>query len=225
MATAYQVKKKAIGGYSVTYDCPHCSAGLTSSLQEAGTSQPCPTCGQQFVVPGKAEREQLRAKQQLEEHEKQLRQEQAAKERERAAQAKRVAQEEAAKQKEIDKREELKEAWRAYEQGQQELLVARRRLVLQDGDNQRQSFTLQVVLLLLAINAVLSAVFAVIAAMTVIGIPIAIGLTVNFVLSMGIYFVLSMLNNLTHSTNEAVAHLRYHSSMLCEKPDATKGGE
>jgi hypothetical protein len=35
-------------------------------LEEAGTTQPCPDCNIHFVVPGKAERDQLRAKQETE---------------------------------------------------------------------------------------------------------------------------------------------------------------
>jgi hypothetical protein len=66
MATTYQIKKKAIGGYAVAYDCPHCDTSLTSSLNEAGTSQPCPTCTRPFVVPGKVELDKLKDRQALE---------------------------------------------------------------------------------------------------------------------------------------------------------------
>jgi hypothetical protein len=66
MPASYQVKKKVTGGYSVGYACPHCSTALVSSLDEAGTSQACPNCNKGFVVPGKAEREEIKAKQELE---------------------------------------------------------------------------------------------------------------------------------------------------------------
>ena len=58
----YQVKKRATGGFSVSYDCPHCAAALISPLTDAGTSKPCATCKKPLVVPGKANLERLKAK-------------------------------------------------------------------------------------------------------------------------------------------------------------------
>jgi hypothetical protein len=62
MSTVTYRVKKAIGGYAVSYDCPHCATAITSSLNEAGTSRPCPACTKPLLVPGKANLDRLRAK-------------------------------------------------------------------------------------------------------------------------------------------------------------------
>jgi hypothetical protein len=105
MPATYQIKKKAIGGYSVSYECPHCATALVSKLDEAGTSQPCPNCNAPFVVPGKTERDQLRARQEAEQRAKaasklQIEQEKARqKQIAEAAARKEQAEEEALEQK------------------------------------------------------------------------------------------------------------------------------
>lgn len=105
MAGTYQLKKKAIGGYVVTYDCPNCAAGLTSPLDEAGSSQNCPTCNMPFVVPGKAECDQLRAK--IEQERKTRAEAKLQQERELAKQRK-IAEEEARRQQAEQQAQEQK---------------------------------------------------------------------------------------------------------------------
>src|SRR5213592_3229596 len=45
----------------VAFNCPRCAAPLESPLEEAGSQFPCPTCGQDFTVPGIEELKRLRA--------------------------------------------------------------------------------------------------------------------------------------------------------------------
>ena len=59
MTSDYEIKKGLIGGFTVTYQCPQCSAGLKSSLDKAGEQDACPDCGAQFDVPGVAERNRI----------------------------------------------------------------------------------------------------------------------------------------------------------------------
>ena len=61
MSIDYQIKKGVLGGYKIKYDCPGCSTGLNSSLDEAGGTESCPECGVQFVVPGATERDSIRS--------------------------------------------------------------------------------------------------------------------------------------------------------------------
>jgi hypothetical protein len=104
MSTAtYHVKKRAIGGYSVSYECPHCNAALTSNLTEAGTSQPCPTSAQPFLVPGKKELDQLRR-----EKEQRLLQQQKEKQEQETARAEQRQQLEA-EQAELEARQKAEE--------------------------------------------------------------------------------------------------------------------
>jgi uncharacterized Zn finger protein (UPF0148 family) len=49
------IKKRLLGGYSVSYSCPQCETALVSKDDEAGKQETCPECGAQFVVPGKQE--------------------------------------------------------------------------------------------------------------------------------------------------------------------------
>jgi Zn-finger nucleic acid-binding protein len=58
----YRIKRGPLG-VNVKYDCPGCTVRLTSGLFEAGSSDSCPDCGTQFVVPG--EKEKLEDAQQL----------------------------------------------------------------------------------------------------------------------------------------------------------------
>jgi len=48
----YRVEKGLVGRPRVTYSCPRCQSPLESPLEEAGTKQPCPTCGVGIIVPG-----------------------------------------------------------------------------------------------------------------------------------------------------------------------------
>jgi flagellar biosynthesis GTPase FlhF len=218
MSTAtYQVKKKVTGGYAVSYSCPHCMTALTSKLEEAGTSQACPNCSQQFVVPGKAEREQLRVKQEQEKRDKERQrqlEEQAARKK---AEAKRLAEEETERQNQIARREEAKLAQEQLRQDQRQLLITRRREVLRGMPSAGTSFSLIVVQILLAINAIVSLVGAVIAAFTIIGLPFAVPLLTNFVITMVISLFLDMHNRMNHGINELVAHARFQSSLLNER--------
>lgn len=61
MGTLVQVKRRLLGGHLLVYGCPKCQTRLTSPLDDAGKSDSCPDCGTTFVVPGVAEREQIRA--------------------------------------------------------------------------------------------------------------------------------------------------------------------
>ncbi len=54
---AHTVKRHAIGGPTVHYECPTCETPLHSKLSEAGERETCPHCGEPFAVPGVAERE------------------------------------------------------------------------------------------------------------------------------------------------------------------------
>jgi S1-C subfamily serine protease/DNA-directed RNA polymerase subunit RPC12/RpoP len=47
------------GSYYVVYRCRKCSVKLTSPLDEAGTADVCPACGEAFMVPGAVERDRL----------------------------------------------------------------------------------------------------------------------------------------------------------------------
>src|SRR5262245_16689114 len=62
MASEYEVKKGPRGKYTVSYDCPHCSAGLESPLDDAGKPDVCPKCQVQFVVPGAKDRDNVKSK-------------------------------------------------------------------------------------------------------------------------------------------------------------------
>jgi uncharacterized Zn finger protein (UPF0148 family) len=59
MVPEFQVKKGLLGGHTVSYQCPQCSAGLKARLDEAGTSDSCPDCGAAHTVPGTAERNRI----------------------------------------------------------------------------------------------------------------------------------------------------------------------
>ncbi len=61
-----KIKKGIFGGRSIGYDCPHCSSRLKSPINDAGTSDTCPSCGGGFIVPGKEERDRICAQQELE---------------------------------------------------------------------------------------------------------------------------------------------------------------
>ena len=56
-----QIKKRLLGGYSVSYNCPYCDSRPTSSLNEAGTNDICPDCSRQFVVPGTSGKDRIQA--------------------------------------------------------------------------------------------------------------------------------------------------------------------
>src|SRR5205809_7415739 len=60
MVVRVHVKKNLLGGYTVSYDCPQCSAKLKSPIDDAGKSDTCPQCGRQFIVPGGADRDRIR---------------------------------------------------------------------------------------------------------------------------------------------------------------------
>jgi hypothetical protein len=99
MERQVKIKKGLFGGYSIGYDCPHCSTRLKSALDEAGTSQFCPACGAGFIVPGKEERDRIRAEQELEARRRRQEREFAAEQRrsraaEREAERRRMAEEE-----------------------------------------------------------------------------------------------------------------------------------
>lgn len=51
----YQVKR-GLSGKHVHYECPGCDLGLDSPLNDAGKTDTCPECGQEFIVPGEDER-------------------------------------------------------------------------------------------------------------------------------------------------------------------------
>ena len=98
-ATTYEIKKKITGGYSVSYNCPHCSDALVSNLKEAGASQNCPTCQRPLVVPGKGELAELERKAALALEEKKVREAQRAEEKKTREAEKKLAAVEAAKAK------------------------------------------------------------------------------------------------------------------------------
>lgn len=70
MSIPYEVKKKLTGGYAVHYACPRCTAPLVSTLAEAGTQQPCPTCAQPILVPGDVDAREIKTKQAAEKAQK-----------------------------------------------------------------------------------------------------------------------------------------------------------
>jgi uncharacterized Zn finger protein (UPF0148 family) len=61
MADDFKIKKGMLGGYTIAYDCPHCSTALKSPLDEAGTVDTCPECNRPLTVPGAEEKERIRA--------------------------------------------------------------------------------------------------------------------------------------------------------------------
>lgn len=64
-AVAVTVHKGVLGGHTLSYDCPHCSAALKSKLDDAGNHDTCPECGRQYVVPGAAERKRIHEAEQV----------------------------------------------------------------------------------------------------------------------------------------------------------------
>ena len=56
-----EFKKGLFGGRTVGYDCPKCTARLTSPLSHAGKTDNCPDCGTSYVVPGAGEQARIRA--------------------------------------------------------------------------------------------------------------------------------------------------------------------
>ena len=65
-----EIKKRLLGGYSVSYNCPYCDSRLTSSLNEAGTNDICPDCSRQFVVPGTSEKDRIQAQEDVTERQR-----------------------------------------------------------------------------------------------------------------------------------------------------------
>jgi Zn-finger nucleic acid-binding protein len=60
-----EIKKHLFGQHTVSYDCPHCGAGLSSPISDAGKADYCPDCRMQFVVPGQKEAIRIQEEQQL----------------------------------------------------------------------------------------------------------------------------------------------------------------
>jgi len=61
----YRVKPRAISGKLQThFACPHCYSRLTAALEEAGQPQLCPECQSPFIVPGEAELQRQRQREQ-----------------------------------------------------------------------------------------------------------------------------------------------------------------
>lgn len=58
-AVPVTVHKGMLGGHTLSYDCPSCSAALKSKLDDAGNQDTCPECGRPYVVPGIAERNRI----------------------------------------------------------------------------------------------------------------------------------------------------------------------
>ena len=65
MSSNFQIKKSLLGSYNISYNCPHCSTLLKSPLDDAGNTDTCPQCQRQLVVPGAAERDQIRTSEKL----------------------------------------------------------------------------------------------------------------------------------------------------------------
>ncbi|HEY8668545.1 MAG TPA: hypothetical protein VIL86_18000 [Tepidisphaeraceae bacterium] len=106
----YQIKRNHAGKpLSVLYACKACNAELKSDSSEAGQSFPCPTCGVESVVPGKADND-------LWEAEEAARRVEQAK-REASARAEKAAHEERAQQakREREAERERSEALRRTE--------------------------------------------------------------------------------------------------------------
>jgi len=55
----YEVKKSLLGKPKVVYKCTKCQNGLESDLADAGTTDTCPLCKAQFVVPGQRELKEM----------------------------------------------------------------------------------------------------------------------------------------------------------------------
>jgi len=51
--------RSLFGSDGVSYDCPHCGERLRSPLSDAGSTDYCPGCRREFVVPGSAELERV----------------------------------------------------------------------------------------------------------------------------------------------------------------------
>ena len=61
-----EYSKNALGKPTVRFQCPGCQTRLTALLEEAGSVESCPTCGQGFRVPGKHRLAETRAKEEAE---------------------------------------------------------------------------------------------------------------------------------------------------------------
>lgn len=55
---AHQIRRTLLGKVEVRWDCPRCGEALVFPIDDAGTSQPCPSCGVTGVVPGAEEKQQ-----------------------------------------------------------------------------------------------------------------------------------------------------------------------
>lgn len=64
MPSRLEIKKNLFGQYTVGYDCPHCGAGLSSPISDAGKTDFCPDCRMQFLVPGQKEAIRIQEEQQ-----------------------------------------------------------------------------------------------------------------------------------------------------------------
>jgi hypothetical protein len=49
---AMKLKKNAAGELFITFECPHCQAGLKNRAEQIGSMQRCTDCGGRFTVPG-----------------------------------------------------------------------------------------------------------------------------------------------------------------------------
>jgi hypothetical protein len=77
----YTIHQKLFGKKTVAFACQFCAEPLVAPLEDAGTQQPCPRCGNPFTTPGQKELlEQQQAAADREQHAKQA----AADERKRA---------------------------------------------------------------------------------------------------------------------------------------------
>lgn len=54
----FELKKTVLGKYAVKFACPQCATRLSAALDQAGSKDTCPDCGEVFVVPGRQKLDQ-----------------------------------------------------------------------------------------------------------------------------------------------------------------------
>lgn len=206
----HQIKKKFTGGYTVNYECPSCSAGLVSPISEAGTNQQCPTCNHIFVVPGKEDvlelNRKLAEKREIAEAETEAKRIQAAEETKAKAEKKALVNAATAESERL-----AKIAYR------RRLLTERRDEALKPNRHARGTpLGLSLVFIVLAIGEIISVLMAILAAITIIGIPVAVGCIMSFFVLLATNELLHICNDIRNNTSAAAEDFRFLSSLLDE---------
>ncbi len=211
----YEIKKKITGGYSVKFNCPHCGASLVADLKEAGTTEQCPSCQQPFVVPGEREAAEIARKEReaAEAKRQQQKKAQEAKEKKQWEQA--AADLAAANAKKQEQQAKTAADQRKAAQHSMWLFGQRRQVALSDDRHSGyMPFWLSVAQAVILAGAAFDLIMALLATITVIGIPFAIGCVISFVMLLGLHSLINMANEVRNNSASMVEHLRFQSSVL-----------